>query len=136
MSSSPQNQSALAFGDFKIDSVQRVLTHQGELVPLTPKVFDLLLMLVEKHGQVVEKHQLLDEVWPGTFVEEGNLTQNISVLRKALGGKQYIQTIPRRGYRFVGDVRLVPRIDEELIVEEHTSSRIVITQNDLTTSPI
>jgi len=113
-----------------------VLTHQGELVPLTPKVFDLLLMLVEKHGQVVEKHQLLDEVWPGTFVEEGNLTQNISVLRKALGGKQYIQTIPRRGYRFVGDVRLVPRIDEELIVEEHTSSRIVITQNDLTTSPI
>jgi DNA-binding winged helix-turn-helix (wHTH) protein len=87
MSSSPQNQSALAFGDFKIDSVQRVLTHQGELVPLTPKVFDLLLMLVEKHGQVVEKHQLLDEVWPGTFVEEGNLTQNISVLRKALGGQ-------------------------------------------------
>jgi DNA-binding winged helix-turn-helix (wHTH) protein/TolB-like protein len=136
MSSNPQNQSALEFGDFRVDSVQRVLTHQGELVPLTPKVFDLLLMLVENHGKVVEKHQLLDEVWPGTFVEESNLTQNISVLRKALGGKQYIQTIPRRGYRFVGDVRYIRQIDEQLIIDERTSSRVVITENDLTKSSI
>ena len=104
-----QNQDALEFGDFRIDTVQRVLTQHGELVPLTPKVFDLLLMLIENHGQVVEKRRLLDEVWPDTFVEESNLTQNISVLRKALGSKLYIQTIPRRGYRFVGHIRSVPR---------------------------
>lgn len=126
-----QNRDALEFGDFRIDTVQRVLTHQGELVPLTPKVFDLLLMLIENHGQVVEKRRLLDEVWPDTFVEESNLTQNISVLRKALGSKQYIQTIPRRGYRFVGNIRPVPQMDEELIIEEHSRARVVINQNDL-----
>jgi TolB-like protein/DNA-binding winged helix-turn-helix (wHTH) protein len=78
---------------------------EGELVPLTPKVFDILVTLVEHGGQVVAKDDLMKRVWPNTFVEEGNLTQNISLLRKALGespgGVQFIETVPRRGYRFV-----------------------------------
>ena len=110
MAFTPANHKAYEFGDFRILPAERVLIHQGKLVPLTPKVFDLLLLLVQNHGQVVEKERLMNEIWPDTFVEEGNLTQNISVLRKYLGntssGGPFIQTIPRRGYRFVGDVRI------------------------------
>lgn len=102
----PTNQSSFEFGDFRIDPVERVLIRDGTPVPLTTKVFDLLLVLVQNHGHVVEKERLMREVWPDTFVEEGNLSQNISVLRKVLSqnGQQYIQTVPRRGYRFVGHV--------------------------------
>ena len=128
MSASPQNNGSYEFGEFRIDCVDRVLTKDGQLVPLTPKVFDLLLLLIENHGHVVEKERLMQEVWPDTFVEEGNLTQNISVLRKALGEKHYIQTIPRRGYRFVGDIRVVHRDEQELIIHEHSRSRIVINE--------
>lgn len=121
------------FGDFKIDSVERVLLREGEPVPLTPKVFDLLLLLVESHGHVIEKEKLMNEIWPGMFVEEGNLTQNISVLRKILDdgeGHQYIQTIPRRGYRFVGRIRTMAEVNEELIVEEHLRSKVVVEQSE------
>src|SRR4029079_9018887 len=73
----------------------------------TPKVFEILVTLVEHGGQVVAKDDLMKRVWPNTFVEEGNLTQNISLLRKAPGespgGVQFIETVPRRGYRFVAD---------------------------------
>jgi len=82
MSSSPTHRSSYEFGEFRIDRLDRVLMRDGELVPLTPKVFDLLLLLIENHGHVVGKERLMSEVWPDTFVEEGNLTQNISVLRK------------------------------------------------------
>ena len=96
------------FGRFRLSTADRVLLRQGELVPLTPKVFDILLALVENGGKLVEKDDLMKRVWPHTFVEEGNLTQNISLLRKALGdgiaGQQFIETIPRRGYRFVSPV--------------------------------
>jgi len=97
------------FGRFRLDAAERVLLRDSEFVPLTPKVFDILLALVERGGRIVEKDELMKKVWPDTFVEEGNLTQNVSVLRKALGessaGPQFIETIPRRGYRFVGTVR-------------------------------
>src|ERR1700730_16274426 len=97
-----------AFGRFRLKTAERVLLREGELVPLTPKVFDILLTLVEKGGQVVEKDDLMKRVWPSTFVEEGNLTQNVSLLRKALGespsGPQFIETVPRRGYRFVASI--------------------------------
>ena len=97
-----------AFGRFRLKTAERVLLREGELVPLTPKVFDILLTLVEKGGQVVEKDDLMKRVWPSTFVEEGNLTQNVSLLRKALGespsGPQFIETVPRRGYRFVANI--------------------------------
>src|SRR6185295_15048058 len=93
------------FGNFKVDAVERVLLHSGRPVPLTQKVFDLLLLLVRNSGHVVEKE---------------NLMQNIPVLRKVLNddGHQFIQTVPRRGYRFVGHVREVLE-DTELVIEEH-----------------
>jgi DNA-binding winged helix-turn-helix (wHTH) protein/TolB-like protein/Tfp pilus assembly protein PilF len=95
------------FGRFRLKTAERVLLREGELVPLTPKVFEILVTLVEHGGQVVAKDDLMKRVWPNTFVEEGNLTQNISLLRKALGespgGVQFIETVPRRGYRFVAD---------------------------------
>ena len=95
------------FGRFRLKVAERVLLREGESVPLTPKVFDILVTLVEHGGQVVSKDDLMRRVWPNTFVEEGNLTQNISLLRKALGetpgGVQFIETVPRRGYRFVAD---------------------------------
>jgi DNA-binding winged helix-turn-helix (wHTH) protein/TolB-like protein len=97
------------FGRFSLNTAERVLLREGEPVPLTPKVFDILLVLVENGGHVVEKDDLMKRVWPSTFVEEGNLTQNISLLRKALGetpnGVQFIETVPRRGYRFVAPTR-------------------------------
>ena len=97
-----------AFGRFRLKTAERVLLREGEPVPLTPKVFDILLTLVEKGGHVVEKDDLMKRVWPSTFVEEGNLTQNVSLLRKALGespsGPQFIETVPRRGYRFVANI--------------------------------
>jgi len=97
------------FGRFRLDAAERVLLRDRELVPLTPKVFDILLALVEHGGHIVEKDDLMKRVWPDSFVEEGNLTQNVSLLRKALGenpgGSQFIETIARRGYRFVATVR-------------------------------
>lgn len=96
------------FGRFRLDATERVLLRDRELVPLTPKVFDILLALVEHGGHLVEKDDLMKMVWPDSFVEEGNLTQNVSLLRKALGespgGSQFIETIARRGYRFVATV--------------------------------
>jgi DNA-binding winged helix-turn-helix (wHTH) protein/TolB-like protein len=102
-----QDNHSYEFGRFRLKTAERVLLREGELVPLTPKVFDILVTLVENGGQVVAKDDLMKRVWPNTFVEEGNLTQNISLLRKALGespgGVQFIETVPRRGYRFVVD---------------------------------
>ena len=100
------------FGPFRLDRARRRLLREGRAVPLTSKVFDTLLALVECGGEVVEKDELMKRVWPDSFVEEGNLTQNISVLRKTLGespgANRYIVTVPRVGYRFVADVRRIP----------------------------
>jgi DNA-binding winged helix-turn-helix (wHTH) protein/TolB-like protein/Tfp pilus assembly protein PilF len=102
-----QDNHSYDFGRFRLKVAERVLLRDGEPVPLTPKVFDILVTLVEHGGQVVAKDDLMRKVWPNTFVEEGNLTQNISLLRKALGetpgGVQFIETVPRRGYRFVAE---------------------------------
>src|ERR1700676_5048639 len=96
------------FGRFQLDPAEHVLLADGHPVPLTPKAFDTLLALVENNGHILEKDELLKRVWPDTFVEEGTLVQNISTLRKVLGeatdGSSYIETIPRRGYRFAGAV--------------------------------
>ncbi len=96
------------FGPWRLDAAQHLLFHQGAHVPLQPKAFEILLALVERPGEVVSKEELMESVWPDTFVEEINLTKNISVLRKALangdGTQDYIQTIPKRGYRFVAAV--------------------------------
>lgn len=99
------------FGHFRLKSEDRLLLRGDDLVPLTPKAFDILLALLEHDGRVVNKDDLMKRVWPNTFVEEGNLTQNVSLLRKALGesadGPQFIETVPRRGYRFVAPVNKV-----------------------------
>jgi DNA-binding winged helix-turn-helix (wHTH) protein/TolB-like protein/Tfp pilus assembly protein PilF len=96
------------FGRFRVKSDERLLLRGEDLVPLTPKAFDILLTLLENDGRIVNKDDLMKKVWPNTFVEEGNLTQNVSLLRKALGesatGPQFIETVPRRGYRFVAPV--------------------------------
>jgi Tol biopolymer transport system component/DNA-binding winged helix-turn-helix (wHTH) protein len=96
------------FGPFRLDTSEHVLLRDGRPVPLTPKVFDVLCVLVENHGHLVEKERLLGEVWPDAFVEEGALNRSVSLLRKALGdspsGQRYIQTAPKRGYRFVAPV--------------------------------
>jgi DNA-binding winged helix-turn-helix (wHTH) protein len=81
----------------------------SEIVELTPKAFDTLLLLVRNSGRLLGKDELISRVWPETFVEEGSLSNNIFVLRKALGeNPAYIETVPRRGYRFVGAVRQLP----------------------------
>ena len=102
-----QDNHSYEFGRFRLKVAERVLLRDSEPVPLTPKVFDILVTLVEHGGHVVAKDDLMKRVWPNTFVEEGNLTQNISLLRKALGetpgGVQFIETVPRRGYRFVAE---------------------------------
>src|ERR1051325_2041534 len=104
---SQQESHSYEFGRFRLKVAERVLLREGELVPLTPKVFDILVTLVEHGGQDVPQGDLMTPGWPNTFVEEGNLTQNISLLRKALGetpgGVQFIETVPRRGYRFVAE---------------------------------
>jgi DNA-binding winged helix-turn-helix (wHTH) protein/TolB-like protein/lipoprotein NlpI len=96
------------FGSFRVDAQKRRLLRDGEIVPLTPKAFDTLLVLVENSGRVVEKDDLMEKVWPGVAVEENNLTQNVSALRKALGERrdepQYILTVSGLGYRFIASV--------------------------------
>jgi DNA-binding winged helix-turn-helix (wHTH) protein/pimeloyl-ACP methyl ester carboxylesterase len=98
------------FGAFRLDANDRVLYKDGQEVPLTPKVVDTLLALLENRSRVITKQELMRRVWPDSFVEENNLAQNISVLRKALGQgsdrASFIQTLPKRGYRFNGDVRI------------------------------
>ncbi|MDZ7638855.1 MAG: winged helix-turn-helix domain-containing protein [Bryobacterales bacterium] len=93
------------FGPFRIGAAERLLRRGEQVVPLPPKAIDTLLILASNSGRVVEKAEIIEAVWPDTFVEEGGLARNISLLRKALGGEPeghaYIETIPRRGYRFV-----------------------------------
>jgi DNA-binding winged helix-turn-helix (wHTH) protein/tetratricopeptide (TPR) repeat protein len=98
----------LEFDGFRVDLGSRVLLRGDRQVALTPKAFDTLAALLERPGEVLLKDRLLERIWPDTFVEEGILTQNIYTLRKALqeagGERTYIETVPRRGYRFVGPV--------------------------------
>jgi DNA-binding winged helix-turn-helix (wHTH) protein len=96
------------FGPFRLDTGERILLRDGRHVPLMPKTFETLLALVERQGHIVEKEDLMERVWPDAFVQEVNLFKNISDLRKILSGdgtKQYIETIPKRGYRFIAEVR-------------------------------
>src|SRR5262245_9383369 len=97
------------FGPFLVDAGKRILLRSAEPVPLAPKVFETLLALIENRERVLSKDELLKQVWGDTIVEEGGLTRNVSLLRKALGERpedhQYIVTVPARGYRFVAEVR-------------------------------
>lgn len=98
------------FGEFRIEAGKRLLFRRGDPVPLTPKVFDTLLHLVRHQGKVIAKDDLMRAVWPDTVVEENNLNQNISTLRRVLGENRgenrYIATVPGRGYHFIPDVEI------------------------------
>lgn len=122
------------FGPFRIDGVKRVLLRDGEIVPLSSKSLDTLLVLVEHCGQVVTKDDLMKTLWPNTFVEENNLTQQISMLRKALGERanehRYVVTVPGRGYSFVAEVSAPRNGDMNLVVEKHIRSRITVGGED------
>ncbi len=120
---------AYEFGPFRLDPQERLLLRDGQPVPLIPKAFDLLVALVEGSGHLLEKDELMKRLWPDSFVEEGNLAQNVSLIRKSLGesedGHQLIETVPKRGYRFVARVKEVDG-SADLIVEERSKSHIVI----------
>jgi len=133
MMSRPANRFYL-FDGFRVDATERILLKGDREVPLTPKVFDTLLALIENSSHILTKKELMQLVWPDSFVEENNLAQNISILRKALGeskqGEHYIQTVPKRGYRFVADVSTTGGSEETLIVHERTTARIVVETTD------
>ncbi|HEY0765405.1 MAG TPA: winged helix-turn-helix domain-containing protein [Pyrinomonadaceae bacterium] len=146
----------LQFKDFTVDTGERVLLRDGMPVALAPKVFETLLVLVENHGRIVLKEDLMKRLWPDTFVEEANLTFNIQQLRKSLGDNArdpiYIQTIARRGYRFIAAVEslssgnnevqtaepLVERIDETraALAAKHVSTPPPVTLPLIRTRPI
>lgn len=126
---SNNSQHLYEFGPFHLDTMERQLRRDGEPVPLTPKVFETLCLLVERGGHLVEKDELMKRLWPDSFVEEGNLTNNISTLRKILGegpnGGRYIETVPKRGYRFTAPIRELQDDGADLILEKHSLTRIV-----------
>ncbi len=123
------------FGPFRLDPAERLLLRAGKVVPLTPKLFDTLLALVENSGHVMLKDDLLERVWPDSFVEEGSLTRNVSHLRKLLGedanGRDFIETLPKRGYRFAAEVAQVGNLETDLIVRRRTRAHIVTHEEEV-----
>jgi eukaryotic-like serine/threonine-protein kinase len=118
------------FGPFRMDAEREVLWRVGEPVPLTPKAFQVLLFLVRHGNEVVSKDDLMQAVWPGTFVEEGNLSRNIFMLRKALGESpqdhRYILTVPGRGYRFAERVQAAGEQETTMVVASHSQVKIQV----------
>ncbi len=114
------------FGPFYLDPVRRLLLRAGHPIQLPPKVFETLLVLVQRSGQIVEKDEFMKIIWSDAFVEESNLSQNVFTLRKILGnnseGRQYIETVPKRGYRFVSTVREVQEQTLKPGAEPHASA--------------
>jgi len=125
------------FEDFRLDAATRLLYHCGEQIDLTPKAVETLIALIESHGEVIGKDDLMQKIWADTIVEESNLAQYLYVLRKTLGntidGKPYIETLKRRGYRFNGTVRIVKSEDRSTKtagdVEELTEPPILQPKN-------
>ncbi len=101
------------FGPFRLEPMEHLLLRDSHPVPLAPKVFETLVVLFERSGHLVEKEELLNLIWPEVFVEEANLARRVHTLRKALGeehnGHRYIETVSKRGYRFVADVRKIEK---------------------------
>src|SRR5260370_41651866 len=121
------------FGPFRVDASRRLLLREGNTVPVTPKAFDILMVLLRNADRIVEKDELMRLVWPDTVVEENNLTRNISSLRKALEEgpteRRFIVTIPGRGYQFAGELAVtVP--ESELVFEPHARAQVQIEEID------
>ena len=119
------NKKIYQFGSFELNSAEHILSLDGEIVSLTPKVFDTLLIMIENNGHLVEKDEIIEKVWADTIVEEANLAKNISILRKTLStnglGDSFIETVPTRGYRFTAEVR-------EIKAEDSQTSRTFLRQ--------
>jgi DNA-binding winged helix-turn-helix (wHTH) protein/TolB-like protein/Tfp pilus assembly protein PilF len=134
------------FGPFRLSITDRLLMRGDAVVSLTPKLVDTLFLLVENSGHVLSKDKLMESLWPNTFVEESSLTQNISLLRKALAEtgetQQYIETIPKRGYRFVAEVEVrvsgngANGSNGELLLHESTSTQVLFEEQLITDPPV
>src|ERR1700727_3740687 len=123
-STDPKNHRLYQFGPFRVDADKELLLRDEKTVPLAPKAFQILLVLMQHGKQVVTKDDLMKTVWPDTFVEEANLSRNISMLRKALGetaqDHRYIVTVPGRGYRLVENVHLIPDQEVNIVAATHS----------------
>lgn len=126
------------FGRFYLDTRERILLCDGKAVPITLKAFNTLFVLVQSSGHIVEKVELMKQVWPNAFVEEANLTQHIYKLRRILGlradGRQYIETVPRRGYRFTAATSNAKREGDSLVIQHHAGNIINIPDSEGITS--
>lgn len=122
------------FATFQLDPIERRLLCNGQPVPLAHKVFETLLLLVQNSGHVMGKEELMERIWPDSFVEETNLAQNISILRKALGessnGIKFIETVPKLGYRFIARVNEDRKEMSGLIIRERTRARIIVEETE------
>jgi eukaryotic-like serine/threonine-protein kinase len=122
------------FGPFRVDPEKQVLLRENQPVPITPKTFETLLILVRNSREVLSKDDLMKELWPDSFVEEANLSQNIFMLRKALGDtpedRRYIVTLPGKGYRFVAEVRTVAQQGEDVVIARRSRAEMVVEQTD------
>jgi DNA-binding winged helix-turn-helix (wHTH) protein/Tol biopolymer transport system component len=129
-----ENKHLYEFGAFRLDTTERVLARNGERISLAPKAFDTLFILVLHSGHVLTKDELIKTLWPDSFVEENNLTQQISLLRRALGegtdGQIYIETVPKLGYRFIPKVREIVEGEGELVLSKRTRTHIVLREEE------
>src|SRR5205809_2963866 len=119
------------FGEFRLDSREKRLWRNGEAVSIQPKAFDLLAFLITNQGHLISKDEILRAIWADTIVEESNLALNIHALRKLLGeNNRFIETVPRRGYRFTGEVK---EINVENIAVAQNISNITVRQTAIPT---
>ncbi len=129
-----QSERFYTFGDFKIDTDERLLLKGEEPVHLTHKVFDMLVVFVQNSGKVLTKDELMEAVWQDTIVEESNLKTGVHMLRKALGETTgtslFIQTIPKRGYKFVADVVTLPDHSDEIVIATKRRQEIIIEEEE------
>jgi DNA-binding winged helix-turn-helix (wHTH) protein/TolB-like protein/Flp pilus assembly protein TadD len=130
----PPNKVFYEFEDFRLDPEKQRLTHAhaNDPIPLTPKAVEILRVLIERRGQIVERDELMNAVWPDVTVEDGNLSVTVSMVRKVLGehsSQKFIETFPKRGYKFTADVREVIDNASAILVEKQTVGRVVIDEN-------
>ena len=127
------------FGDFRLETAERLLSRHGESISLPPKAFETLLALVRNSGHLITKDELMTQVWPDAFVEEVNLARNIWTVRKALGDDngehQYIQTVPKVGYRFVAPVTVSQSESSGLLIQRRIMARIVHEELETSDAP-
>jgi DNA-binding winged helix-turn-helix (wHTH) protein len=125
-----QKQQIYAFDNFRLDVRNRELLCDGRPVTLPAKAFDMLVVLIENGGRLIEKDELFSRIWPDQIVEESNLTVQVSAIRKALGERKenphYITTVPGHGYRFIGSLTNLDEEEETTVIERHSISRLTV----------